>query len=176
VLAGSIPTAIIGLGLRSVFERLNSPLPVAITLAVTGFILWFAPKSGPKHQVESVTFKDAIFAGIAQGLAVIPGISRSGTTIATLLGRGVDKDLAPRLSFLLYLVVSGGVALLGISEVRAAEVGALPLLAMTAASFAVGYLALLLVFTLLRRGQFRVFSPYLWAVSAFTLVYLQFFG
>ena len=172
VLAGSVPTAIIGLALRGVFERLNSPLPVAIALAVTGFILWFAPRSGPKHEVERVTFKDAIIAGIAQGIAVIPGISRSGTTIATLLGRGVDKDLAPRLSFLFYLVVSFGVALLGIGEIREADVGALPLVVMTAASFAVGYVALLLVFTLLRRGQFRVFSPYLWALSAFTLVFL----
>lgn len=176
VLAGSVPTALIGLGLRSVFEHLNSPLPVAIALAVTGFILWFAPKSGPKHEVEAVTFKDAIIAGIAQGIAVIPGISRSGTTIATLLGRGVDKDLAPRLSFLLYLVVSAGVALLGINEIRGADVAALPLLVMTAASFAVGYLALKVVFVLLRRGRFRVFSPYLWALSAFTLVYLLVVG
>lgn len=172
VLAGSVPTAAIGLGLHGVFERLNSPLPVAVALAVTGFILWFAPKSGPKHTVDTITFKDAIIAGIAQGIAVIPGVSRSGTTIATLLGRGVDKDLAPRLSFLLYLVVSFGVAVLGLREIESAEVGALPLLVMTAASFAVGYVALSLVFTLLRRGQFRLFSPYLWALSAFTLVYV----
>ena len=176
VLVGSVPTALIGLGLKGVFERLNAPLPVAIALAVTGFILWFAPRSGPKHQVADVTFKDALIAGVAQGIAVIPGISRSGTTIATLLGRGVDKDLAPRLSFLLYLVVSFGVALLGVREVADAKVGLLPLALMTAASFAVGYAALLLVFSLLRRGRFRVFSPYLWALSAFTLVYLLLVG
>lgn len=174
ILVGSIPTALIGIGLKGVFERLNAPLPVAIALAVTGFILWFAPRSGPKHEVKDVTFKDALIAGIAQGIAVIPGISRSGTTIATLLGRGVDKDLAPRLSFLLYLVVSFGVALLGVREIGEAEIGALPLVVMTAASFAVGYVALLLVFSLLRRGQFRIFSPYLWALSAFTLLYLLF--
>src|SRR5690606_6264213 len=130
-LVGSVPTALIGLGLKGVFERLNAPLPVAIALAVTGFILWFAPRSGPKHQVADVTFKDALIAGVAQGIAVIPGISRSGTTIATLLGRGVDKDLAPRLSFLLYLVVSFGVALLGVREVADAKVGLLPLALMT---------------------------------------------
>lgn len=171
VLAGSIPTAIIGLALSGAFESLNTPLPVAIALAVTGVILWFAPKSGPKHTVRQVTFKDAIIGGVVQGIAVIPGISRSGSTISALLGRGLDKELAPKLSFLMYLVVSFGVALLGIREFDA-SIGVPQLLVMTAASFAVGYGALLLVFSLLRRGQFRAFSPYLWALSAFTLIHL----
>lgn len=172
VLVGSVPTAIIGLTLKGVFERLNSPLPVAIALVVTGFILWFAPRSGPKHDVKRVTFLDALIAGVVQGLAVIPGISRSGSTIAALLARGVDKELAPKLSFLLYLVVSFGVALLGIDEVRGADIALAPLLAMVAASFAVGYAALRWVFAVLRRGQFRIFAPYVWALSAVTLVHL----
>src|SRR5690606_35024413 len=96
--------------------------------------------------------------------------SRSGSTIAALLARGADKELAPRVSFLLYLVVSLGVAVLGLREVRAAQVEAAPLLAMTAASFVVGYLALLSVFAVLRRGRFRAFSPYRWVVSAVTLL------
>ncbi len=54
----------------------------------------------------------------------------------------------------------------------AADVEVLPLVVMVATSFVVGYLALMVVFAVLRRGQFRIFSPYLWAVSAFTLVYL----
>ncbi|MFO7546039.1 MAG: undecaprenyl-diphosphate phosphatase [Trueperaceae bacterium] len=176
VLVGSVPTAAIGLGLKRVFEHLNAPVPVAIALAVTGFVLWFAPRSGPKHDVQHVTFLDAFIAGIAQGLAVVPGVSRSGLTIATLLGRGADKELAPRLSFLMYLVVSFGVALMGISELRAADIGWAALIVMTAASFVVGYAALLVLFALLRRGRFRAFSPYLWAVSAFTLAYVMLVG
>lgn len=172
VLAGSIPTAIIGLALSGVFERLNTPLPVAIALAITGVILWFAPKSGPKREIGQVTFRDALIGGVVQGIAVIPGISRSGSTISALLGRGIDKDLAPKLSFLMYLVVSFGVALLGVREFDG-SIGVAPLVVMTAASFTVGYAALFLVFSLLRRGQFRVFSPYLWALSAFTLVHLS---
>lgn len=174
VIVGSIPTAIIGLAMRSVFHELNRPLPVAIALILTGFILWFAPRSGPKHTVTQITFKDALIAGTVQGLAVIPGISRSGSTIAALLARGADKELAPKLSFLLYLVVSFGVALIGIDEVLGADIQMGPLVAMTAASFLVGYAALKLVFTLLRRGQFRAFSPYLWALGAFTILYALF--
>lgn len=171
VLAGSVPTAIVGLAVSGSFARLNTPLPVAIALAITGLILWFAPKSGPKRELAQVTFRDAVVGGVVQGIAVIPGISRSGSTIAALLGRGLDKDLAPRLSFLMYLVVSFGVALLGIREFDG-SIGLAPLLVMTAASFAVGYGALVLVFSLLRRGRFRIFSPYLWALSAFTLLHL----
>lgn len=176
VLAGSVPTVILALLLKPVFERLNAPLPVAIALAVTGLILWFAPREGGKHAVRKVTFLDALVAGVAQGLAVVPGISRSGSTISALLWRGVDKDLAPRLSFLLYLVVSFGVAVVGAKDVLAADIELAPLAAMLVSSFVVGYLALRVVFALLRRGRFRVFSPYLWALSAFTLVYLAFAG
>lgn len=176
VIVGSIPTAILGLAFRGVFEHLNRPLPVAIGLIVTGLVLWLAPKSGPKHHMRQVTFLDALIAGTVQGIAVIPGISRSGSTIAALLARGVDKDLAPRLSFLLYLVVSFGVMLLGIDEIGKAELQPGPLVAMTLTSFVIGYGALQLVFVLLRRGQFRAFSPYVWALGAFTLAYLAFFA
>lgn len=174
VLAGSVPTAILGLALREVFPTLNTPLPVAIALAVTGLILWVTPKSGPKSSAGDLTFRDAVIAGVAQGIAVVPGISRSGATIATLLGRGCDGTLAARFSFLLYLVASFGVALLGLSEVRAARIPLDAVLAMTLASFVTGYLALLWLFRLLRLGRFRVFAPYLWAVSAVTLISLAF--
>ncbi len=172
VLVASVPTAVIGLLLKNVFERLNAPLPVSFALILTGFILWFAPRSGPKHSVQHVTFLDAVIGGIVQGLAVVPGISRSGSTIATMLGRGLDQGLAPRLSFLMYLVASFGVLILGIDEFRAAEVGIGPLLAMTVASFVTGYLALGLLFSLLRHGRFRLFAPYLWAVAGITLLRL----
>ena len=170
VLVGSVPTAIIGIGLKGVFDSLNAPLPVALALIVTGFILWFAPRSGPKHDVTQVTFLDAFIGGIAQGLAVIPGISRSGITIATFLGRGTDAELAPRLSFLMYLVVSAGVTVLGVKDIQAAHIGWGPVLAMFVASFVTGYLALMALFAVLRRGRFRMFSPYLWAVAAITLI------
>lgn len=170
VLVGSVPTAVIGLGLKGVFDRLNAPFPVALALIVTGFILWFAPKSGPKHRVEDVTFLDAIIGGIAQGLAVVPGISRSGITIAAFLGRGTDAELAPRLSFLMYLVVSLGVTVLGVKDVQAAAIGWGPVIAMFAASFVTGYLALMALFAVLRRGRFRAFSPYLWAVAAASII------
>jgi undecaprenyl-diphosphatase len=174
VLAGSVPTALLGLMLRGGFHVLNSPLPVALALTATGFILWLTPKSGPKTTAKELTFRDALVAGVAQGIAVVPGISRSGATIATLLGRGCDGTLAARFSFLLYLVASVGVALLGIGELRSAQIPLPALVAMTISSFVTGYLALIWLFRLLRRGRFRIFAPYLWTVSAITLLSLAF--
>jgi len=174
VLAGSVPTAVIGLLIKPVFEHLNAAVPVSFALIVTGAILWTAPRGGLKATVASLSFRDAVLAGVAQGFAVIPGISRSGSTIAMLLWRGASPDVAPRLSFLMYLVVSVGVAVLGAEEVLAADVSWEALAAMTLASFAVGYVALLILFAVLRRGRFRVFAPYLWGVAALTLARVAF--
>lgn len=169
VIAGSIPTAIIGLGLRPVFEQLGTAVPVSIALAVTGVVLWTAPLGGAKDHVSRLTFRDVLLAGVAQGLAVIPGISRSGATIAMLLWRGAAPTMAPRLSFLMYLVVSFGVAPLEAATVLGEQIAWSALAAMTLASFVVGYGALHVLFVLLRRGRFRVFAPYLWLIAAFTL-------
>lgn len=178
VIAGSVPTAMIGLALRGVFERLNAPLPVSAALIATGIILWTAPRPAfgdrpqPKLDAKDLSFRDAIIGGIAQGVAVVPGISRSGTTIATLMHLGAAGPLAARLSFLLYLVASAGVALLGVTEIRDADLQAGPLVAMTIASFVTGYIAILALFRILKQGQFRWFAPYLWLIAAITIVHV----
>ena len=177
VIAGSVPTAMIGLALRGVFESLNAPIPVSLALAVTGLILWTAPRPGidrretAKKTAHDLTFRDAVLAGIAQGIAVVPGISRSGSTIAALLHLGAAGPLAARLSFLLYLVASAGVALLGFGEVTGSDLQVGPLVAMTIASFLTGWAAILALFSILRQGQFKWFAPYLWVVAAITLVH-----
>lgn len=174
VLVGSIPTLLIGLGLRGVFEALNAPLPVALALIVSGIILWTAPRSGPKASIFDLSVRDALITGIAQGFAIVPGISRSGSTIATLLWRGASSDLAPRLSFLMYLVASAGVTLLTIDELLADPIAWDALMGMTLVSGIIGYASLIVLFALLRRGRFRVFAPYLWLLSAGTLARLIF--
>jgi undecaprenyl-diphosphatase len=172
VLVGSIPTALIGLALKEVFERLNAPGPVSVALLATGLLLWFTPKPGTKDTASQLSLRDALVAGVAQGLAVIPGISRSGVTIASLLWLGASSGLAPRLSFLMYLTVSVGVAFLGLGEIREASLPVAPLLVMTFTSFLSGYLALLWLFSVLKRGRFRWFAPYLWSLGLLTLVHI----
>jgi undecaprenyl-diphosphatase len=170
VILGSIPTAGIGLALRGVFETLNAPVPVSFALVVTGLVLWTAPTRGARREARELTWRDALVAGVAQGLAVVPGISRSGSTISALLWRDVDAAAAARLSFLLYLVASAGVAVLGVTEVREAGLGWRAVGWMTVASFVTGWAALLWLFDVLRRGRFRWFAPYLWIVAGLTLL------
>lgn len=172
VIVASVPTMLIGLLLKDAFDELNAALPVSLALIVTGFILWFTPKTGPKDDARQLGWWDAVVAGLAQGLAIFPGVSRSGTTIAALLWRGASNELAPRLSFLMYLVASAGVAVLTLPDLRASRLEPSIFAAMFLSSFAVGYLSLLWLFRVLRRGQFRYFAPYLWLVAAVTLVTL----
>lgn len=174
VIVASIPTVVIGLFLRPYFENLNAVVPVSIALIVTGFILWFTPKTGPKDDARKLSAKDAILAGLAQGLAIFPGVSRSGTTISALLWLGASKSLAPRFSFLMYLVASLGVAILTIPEVRGEDLEFIPFLGMFFSSFIVGYLSILWLFRILRRGQFRLFAPYVWGISVVTLLLFYF--
>ncbi len=168
VLLASIPTVFLGLGLHEVFEKLNSPIPVSFALIATGLFLWFAPRSGPKTKATDLTFFDVVFTGVAQGLAVIPGVSRSGLTISALLSRGASSELAPRFSFIMYVVISLGVAILGLFELPK-EVSLSSLILMTVTSFVTGYIALLCLLAILRRGRFRWFAPYLWSLAIFTL-------
>ncbi len=172
VIIASVPTILIGLLLRPYFESLNSVVPVSLALIATGLILWFTPQAGPKGGARQLTVVDALVVGLAQGLAIMPGISRSGTTIAALLWRGSSTALAPRFSFLMYLVASLGVAALTIPELSAAELEPAPALAMFVTSFGVGYLAILWLFSVLRRGKFRWFAPYLWGIAALTLAHV----
>lgn len=174
VIIASVPTAAMALFLKPHFEMFNRPIPVAIGLIFTGLILWFAPKSGPKKEAKDITYLDALIAGIGQGLAVFPGLSRSGTTIATLLFRGSSSSLAPRISFLMYLIVSIGVAIFGAKDVLNADIELGPLAIMFFTSFAVGIVCLDVLFRILQRGQFCVFAPYVWTLAAATFIWSMF--
>ncbi len=170
----SLVTASVGLAaepwLRGAFEE---PRVAAALLLVTGGLLWGAGRISPgTRSVAAVDWRDGLLVGVAQGVAILPGISRSGTTIAALLWRGSSTALAPRFSFLMYLVASLGVAALTIPELSAAELEPAPALAMFVTSFGVGYLAILWLFSVLRRGKFRWFAPYLWGIAALTLAHV----
>ncbi|MEM7738260.1 MAG: undecaprenyl-diphosphate phosphatase [Deinococcota bacterium] len=170
VLLGSLPTALIGLGLEPFFERLGTPVLTSLALILTGVVVWFVPKTGTKTHVADISWWDALLVGTVQGLAVMPGISRAGVTIAYLLWRGVDSTLAARVSFLMYLVVSFGVTLLGLRELAEVDLALTPLIIMLVTSLATGYVALQVLLRLLRRGQLHRFSPYLWGIAALTLL------
>jgi undecaprenyl-diphosphatase len=168
LVAGSIPTAAIGLlfqePLEALFER---PAVVASMLLVTGAILQLPRLLPPRgERRERIGALAALAVGTAQGLAITPGISRSGATISAALLLGVAPAAAARFSFLLSIPAIVGALALKLPDLSGAAAPAPALLATGfAAAFLVGWASLALLLALLRRGRFALFSWYCWAVG-----------
>lgn len=167
IIIGTIPTALIGFTFKSPLESLfGSVTLVGVALIITGLILAvtrFVPTGNSKR--ERVGLKTSIAVGIAQGLAIIPGISRSGSTIATGLICGMDRDLAARFSFLLSIPAILGAVLLQVVSGDFSRVGLAPLTLGFISSALIGLLALKILMALVRKGNFFYFAPYCWVVG-----------
>ena len=113
LLVGTIPAAVVGLTFRSFFEQLfNSVMAVAVALLITGVILWLVETFTESNKsLASMGSGSALLIGLAQALAIAPGISRSGATIAAALFTGLDKRSAARYSFLLSIPILGATVL-----------------------------------------------------------------
>ena len=154
---------------KDALERFfSNPIPVSCMLLLTGFILFFSDRLARGHKTaKNATVVDALLVGCAQAVAIIPGISRSGSTISAGMLRGFDRDFAVRFSFLMSLPAVVGATLL---ELKAA----LPLLPVylvgVVVSAVVGYFAIRLVKSLADKGKFGNFAYYCWAVGAVSLI------
>lgn len=172
ILVGSVPTALIGLSFKDFFEGLFDNMTVVSSmLLVTGTLLFVSERfrRGTRKQGQ-LTLGDALVVGTVQGLAIIPGISRSGSTIAALLLKGVDGETAARFSFLLALPAVFGAALLSLRHLSAVPAGELPLyLAGTAMAFVSGYLSIRFLLAVIRRRRLFAFALYCWAAGAMFL-------
>jgi undecaprenyl-diphosphatase len=170
VVTGSIPTALIGLTFKDPLERLfGSPAIVGVMLVVTGLIVGITrliPAAYGKR--DQVTVLIALAIGAAQGLAIVPGISRSGATIVCGLLLGLNRDLAGRFSFILCIPAIVGALLLQLDMAAVTRVGPVPLAVGFLVSALVGFLALRLLMRIVRRGHFYYFAPYCWAIGILT--------
>lgn len=168
----SVPAAFVGIGFEDYLEGLfDMPWVTGVALIVTGLILWTSKAAlarGPDNKPGAV---DAVLMGCAQAFAIVPGISRSGSTVVTGLWRKVDPEEAAAFSFLMSIPAIGGAALLKFPEVRetavASELGIWGLGAAVAA--VTGVLAIRTFVAMLRQRSFHAFGPYLWVVGALFL-------
>ncbi|MDH3454399.1 MAG: undecaprenyl-diphosphatase UppP [Desulfuromonadales bacterium] len=175
LIAGSIPTAVIGLLFKDFFIGLfERPVIVCIMLLVTGGLLWLAERLRNRESSrKEMSFIDAIVVGTVQGCAIIPGISRSGSTIAALLLRGVDGETAARFSFLLALPAVFGAALLSLKDLDSVTTGTIfPYIAGTAAALVTGLLCIHLLMGVIRRRRLHWFAFYCWFVGGLGLIFL----
>jgi undecaprenyl-diphosphatase len=173
IIVGSVPTAVLGLLFAQVAEQLFASVTVVgITLIITGILLWFTRrKKGPGLAITGMNWGHGLLIGLVQGLAIIPGISRSGSTIATALYLGIDRQTAFRFSFLLSLPAILGAFFLGLDG--EAFAGSLPMGLIFAGSFSaavVGYVALKILLHMVISGWLYRFAPYCWIVGGLALV------
>lgn len=174
LVVGSLPTAIIGLTFRDFFEGLFDNIPVvSLMLLVTGTLLVIAERfrRGGRKEGE-LTLSDALLVGTVQGCAIVPGISRSGSTIAALLLKGVDGETAARFSFLLAIPAVMGAALLSARDLGEVALEHIPFyLAGTGAAFFTGLLSIHLLLAVIRRRRLLIFAVYCWLAGGifFTL-------
>jgi undecaprenyl-diphosphatase len=169
---GSVPAALVGIGLADFLERaFDSLLIVGCGFIATGLILWSTRWTSTTPTARTPSVAGAGVIGFAQALAILPGISRSGTTVATGLWLRIGPDEAAEFSFLLAIPAIAGAALLKAPELSAAtaDVGAGPLLMSFCMALVSGVLAIRFLVVLLRRRAFHRFAPYCWGIGAITV-------
>lgn len=165
ILIGSIPAGLVGVLFEKVIEqKFHSPYIIASTLIFLGILLWIIDIFGKKNRnLNDLTFKDALFIGCAQALALIPGTSRSGITMTTALLSSFDRETAARFSFLLSIPITAAAALYKLKDLK--EIYSIPhimdnFIAGVLISGLVGFLCIKYLLKFLRTNSFAVFAIY----------------
>ncbi len=175
ILLGIIPAAVIGGLFQDFFEEVfERPIVAIAMLAVTASVLFLGERFGrQRREMGDMNWRDSLIVGFAQTLSILPGLSRSGVTIAAAQVRDVKRDGAARFSFLLSTPLILGVGLLQVLEIvrgglDGAELGVM--VAGLLASFAGAYLVVRWLLNYLRTRSTRLFALYCAAASVALLI------
>lgn len=171
LIIASIPGAIIGKLLEDQAEHaFRNPLLIVITLSVFGIVLWLADFWGSKQKnLSHIKWLDSLIMGLSQALAVIPGVSRSGSTIASGLFLGLKRADAARFSFLMSIPIIFGAGLLKLPEFhQGVSNGELVVGFLTSA--VVGFLAIKFMLRYIANRSYALFTWYRLALAALILI------
>jgi undecaprenyl-diphosphatase len=174
----SIPAAVVGIAGEGFFTELfGKPVWAAVFLVVTGFIVWSIQYTVPKTTKAQPCPGDALTIGLAQALAILPGISRSGSTVAAGAALGIDAVKVAEFSFLMSVPAILGAGLLQVDEIGAIadSGGALSLSIGFAAALVSGIAAIHLFVRMLENRTFHWFAVYCWIVGSGYLLAAFFF-
>jgi undecaprenyl-diphosphatase len=160
----SIPGAVVGLLIDDWAEaELRSPLLVASSMAVMGLVLLAADRKRGDRLADGIALSHAMMIGMAQALALVPGVSRSGVTISAALFLGYRREEAARFSFLLATPITFGAAVLKVPHLLVGNAVGVVLIGIVVAAI-VGWLS---IFCLLRYVRVRDYRPFVWYRLAF---------
>jgi len=176
IIVGSVPTAIIGFIfnflLHEKFESLYlNLLTVGVALPINGFFLYV---SQLRRNNKRLNYMDSLLVGIAQGVAIIPGISRSGVTIATGLLRKVKKETAFKYSFLLSIPAVIGATIAESRNLVVSNVDMATMFLGVITSMIVGYIFLKLLQKIVMKEKFHLFAYYCWIAGLVTIAFYFF--
>lgn len=176
IIVSSIPTAIMGLLFSGYIDKIFSSLIViSICWIITGFILLYSEKiKNNNKEIESMKYRNAIFIGISQGFAIMPGISRSGSTIVGSLVTGLKREFAVEFAFLISIPAILGSAILEFPKaIRAgidpSTIG--PMIVGFLVATISGYFAITTMIRIVSKQKMRYFSFYVWIMGLGTLIY-----
>jgi undecaprenyl-diphosphatase len=181
IVCGTVPAAVVGyLAQKTVETTLRSPFILSITLIGVALLLWLAERIARREKdLGQVSLPDAFSIGGAQALALIPGTSRSGITIATGLFRGLTREAAARFSFLLSAPITAGALFKKLLDLRTAgipDAAKLPMLFGFLSSLVIGYLTIKFLIRYLQRNTLQIFIVYRIALGVVILMLIQFAG
>ena len=182
IIVATIPAALVGKTLEAPIEELfrKSPAVIALLMVLFGLLLAFADTTGAKRwRVDKINLKFALLIGLAQCLALLPGVSRSGITITAALLLGFHRESAARFSFLISLPIVAGAAILKVGHLVKAGIPAgeqIPLMIGISTSAVFGFLSVALLLKLVQRDSLYPFVWYRLLVGggALAMVFLGF--
>jgi len=171
---GTVPAVLVGLTAKdAVEEAFASPVLVALCLLITGSLLLTTKWTTGRASGQTPTFAMALAIGCAQAFAILPGISRSGTTVAIALALGLAPAAAAEFSFLLGVIAIAGASVLMLPDIAGASPDMLGTIAIgSAAALVSGIGAIWLFVRMLDRQVFYVFAYYAWAVGGLFLFWV----
>lgn len=176
IIVGTIPTGIMGICFNDFFNSLyNSVIPIGIGLIITGFMLVIAERIGHADRgIEQMNYRNALFIGFVQGIAITPGISRSGSTLFGSLLCNLDRRFAVKFVFLLSIPSILGSAVMEAPEAFAsgvdmAQMG--PILVGMAVAAVSGLVAIKTMIKIVSNKKLSYFSYYVWVLGAAVVLY-----
>ena len=177
IIISMIPVGIVGVFFESQVEAFfnGQVIFVASMLMITGFILLATNYLKAKNSSGNLSYTYSFIIGLAQAFAVLPGISRSGATIATGLILGVDKEKATRFSFLMVIPPILGATLLKVKELFEqptlhSDISTLSLITGFAGALIFGIIACRWMISIVKKGSLVYFAYYCFAISAITII------
>ncbi len=181
IIVATIPTGIIGILFNDLFDSLyNSIIPIGIGLIITGFLLVMAERRGASNRgIEQMNFRNALFIGTVQGIAICPGISRSGSTLFGSLICNLDRKFAVKFVFLISIPSILGSAVMEApaaleSGFDMAQLG--PVLVGMIVAAVSGLIAIKTMIKIVSDKKLNYFSYYVWALGLIVTCYGIFFA